>query len=585
MTMPDPWTLASAPTVDLLGWTLLHVVWQGALLAAVLAGALRLLRTHSPRVRYVVSGVALVGLLVLPVGTSLFLGGQAPIGENSASPTVVVAPSAMPGSPREAVPGAAATAASAWTERAAAWLRPALPWLVLGWGVGVTILAARLAGGAWRVRRLRRSSRPAPAEWRERLQDLAGQMGLSGSVALQRSARVEGPVVAGWWRPVVLVPAGFLSGLPPDQVEALLLHELAHVRRHDVLVGRLQAVVETLLFFHPATWWISRQVRQTREACCDDLAVRAGTDRTVYARALTALAERAVGGATAAWAPAASDGSLLGRIRRLLSPVPTPSTRAQRLSMAVAVLLLVGVPLGLAACASQESATGDEGAGEASAVMETQVVVRGDSSRAWGGSETGSPIPVKRLDDGRYALWTDGRRDTLALPFDPDSLARAVTASFDADSIARVVQFRIDPDSIRRAVEMSIDLDSLEERVRVHYNPDSLEQQAQRMQLHAHRLARGHREHADSLRRHLDSLRERWEQSDRVPPGVRMQREMPERLREQARRLREQAERLEERAREMEVPEPPHAPTPPSSDSANASRGPEEGGRLDGDDR
>lgn len=559
MTMPDLWTLLSAPAVDLLGWTLLHVVWQGALVAALLAGALWALRRHGPCVRYAMSLAALGALLALPVTTGVLL--HDPVGSRAPTASPVVEPEtaaeAVAASPAAIEERAGGATTSGWAGRVSDWVRPALPWTVLAWGLGVLACAARWAGGAWRVRQLRRTGTPAPTEWRDRLSALADRMGLARSVALRWSVRADVPMVVGWWRPVVLVPAGLLSGLPPRQVEALLLHELAHVRRHDVLVGHLQALVETLFFFHPATWWVSDRVRAAREACCDDLAADHGTDRTVVARALAALAERAVGGTTAAWAPAASDGSLLGRIRRLLSPELTPSTRAQRLSMAVAVLLLVGVPLGLAACASQESATGDEGAGEASAVMETQVVVRGDSSRAWEGSETGSPIPVKRLDDGRYALWTDGRRDTLALPFDPDSLARAVMASLDADSIARVVQFRIDPDSIRRAVEMSIDLDSLEERVRVHYNPDSLEQQAQRMQLHAHRLARGHREHADSLHRHLDSLRERWEQSDRVPPGVRMQREMPEHLREQARRLREQAERLEERAREMETPPSP----------------------------
>jgi len=116
----------------------------------------------------------------------------------------------------------------------------------------------------YQTRRLRRSGSAAPTHWRDRLTTLARQVGLDWAVALRESSCVSVPTVVGWWRPVLLVPVGFLSGLPPAQVEAVLLHELAHIRRHDVLVARLQAVCETLLFFHPATWWISRRVRRTR---------------------------------------------------------------------------------------------------------------------------------------------------------------------------------------------------------------------------------------------------------------------------------------------------------------------------------
>ena len=222
-------------------------------------------------------------------------------------------------------------------------------------------------------------------------------------------------MVAGWWRPVVLVPAGLLAGLPPKQVEALLLHELAHIRRHDVLVGRLQAVVEGLFFFHPATWWISRQVRQAREACCDDLAVQGGgAERAVVARALAALAERAVGARGRSWVPAAADGSLLHRIRRLLSPERAPSGRTQRLSVGAAVVLVVGLPLGLVACASQQSTTEAEppaASGESRAEVESDVEgIRTDSSERMIRFGTGGPVEADTLRDGIYDLRYDGPR-------------------------------------------------------------------------------------------------------------------------------------------------------------------------------
>lgn len=584
MTMPDLWTLASAPTVDLLGWTLLHVVWQGALLAALLAGALRLLRHHTPRVRYAVSCAALLGLLALPVGTALFLSETGAPVENAPASAVVSVPAESPALDQSPDPESVAEEELSWQEQVAAWAQPVLPWLVFGWGLGVLVFAGRLAGGAWRVRRLRRQSRSAPSEWQTRLQALAEQMGLRRSVALRRSERVESPMVAGWWRPVVLVPAGLLSGLPPAQVEALLLHELAHVRRHDVLVGRLQAIVETLLFFHPATWWISGQVRQTREACCDDLAVRAGAARTVYARALTTLAERAGAGSTAAWAPAAGDGSLLSRIQRLLAPTEAPSKHTQRLSLAAAVLLLVGVPLGLAACASQQSTTETDASVEVDSLRDGALAVqRGgevdtiDYPRPWvelrddgivqhHRDGTVDTIQTERLDDGRLVLQRGEVSDTISHSHvrfgrleggghvvynDKDGGASPPSKLEHLDDGTLVVRRDGRVDTLDYPLLFRVS-DSDRPRRR---NLNSLRHQR------ADSLARRHREHADSLRRHIEQVRTRTE------------REMPDRLREQARRLREQAERLEKRAEEMETPASPMSPPDPEQNPTTGTEG------------
>ena len=526
MTLPDFWTLLSASSIDLLGWTLLHFVWQGALVAVLLAGALRLLDDHPPQVRYVVSCAALLTLFVLPVATGTVLSEHVLVEERGAPiasvlPATVGAPSVESAPVPTTIEGARS---ASWYETAAAGLQPALPWIVVVWGLGVVAYAIRLAGGAWRVRRLRRTSTPAPSKWQDRMRRLADEMGVSGPVALRQSVRIDSPMVVGWWRPAVLVPAGILTGFPPDQVEALLRHELAHVRRHDVLVGRLQAVVEVLLFFHPATWWISKQVRRTREACCDALAVDTGAKRTVYANALTTLAEQAVVGTSPAWTPAASDGSLLGRIQRVLAPSEAPSTHVQRLSVGAAILLLVGMPLGLAACASQSSATEERPPGSSqskatgSAAQDSihrsvpRTIMRDDSTgrtmaiRADGSMHTevkGNGIFVFHLG-GETADTIDLRRDWT--PSDLDSLREHIRRSFDG----QILQMRLDPDSLERAIQPTLDSDSLE----------------------------------GELRRQ-------------------MEREMPEQLREQARHLREQAERLEERAREMEAQPRPNEPTPP----------------------
>jgi hypothetical protein len=161
---------------------------------------------------------------------------------------------------------------------------PLLLWVVAIWLVGAMVFWVRMLGGWILTERLRsRLVRRASGEWQQSLDRLKTRLRVSRPVQLLVSSLVQAPVVVGWLRPAVLVPVGALAGLPADQVEALLLHELAHIRRHDYLVNLLQGVVEAILFYHPAVWWISGHIRVERELCCDDIAVAASGD--VLARA------------------------------------------------------------------------------------------------------------------------------------------------------------------------------------------------------------------------------------------------------------------------------------------------------------
>jgi len=190
-------------------------------------------------------------------------------------------------------------------------------WVVIVWLAGAMVFWVRLAGG-WVVAARMRSMlvRRAPPEWQETLRKLGAQIGLSRPVRLVVSALVEVPTVVGWLRPMVLVPVGALGGLPAEHLEALLLHELAHIRRHDYLINMLQSVAESLLFYHPAVWWVSGHIRAERELCCDDLAVSISGDALTYARALAQLESYRPAHLSAAIA--ANGGSLPNRIARLL---------------------------------------------------------------------------------------------------------------------------------------------------------------------------------------------------------------------------------------------------------------------------
>src|SRR3989454_6019086 len=170
-------------------------------------------------------------------------------------------------------------------------IEPTLPWIVVVWFGGVLVLSLRLTSGWLVARRLgRTATHPVPEACREALARLAARLRVTRPVRVLESAVIQVPAVIGWLRPVILLPASALTGLTPLQLDALLAHELAHVRRYDYLVNLLQSAVETLLFYHPAAWWVSRRVREEREHCCDDLAVAAcGGDAHVYATALLGM--------------------------------------------------------------------------------------------------------------------------------------------------------------------------------------------------------------------------------------------------------------------------------------------------------
>jgi len=304
--------------IECLGWALLHFVWQGLLVAALLAGGLRLLRNAPPNHRYLAGCLALLLLAAAPPITlnQVWQRIQLPA---LADPTLNLAPdSAKSLATQNRLPAKIIFGVKPRVHRLdfAERVERFLPLIVIGWFAGVLILSFRLLAGWLQIRRLKRVATSAVDEiWHRNLVELGRRLGMERPVRLLQSALVEVPTVIGWLRPVILLPASCLVGLSPAQLESILAHELAHIRRHDYLVNLLQSVVETFLFYHPAVWWISRRVREERELCCDDLAVEICGDRIAYARALATLEE--LRAAPAHLALAAGGAPLLKRIRRL----------------------------------------------------------------------------------------------------------------------------------------------------------------------------------------------------------------------------------------------------------------------------
>ena len=325
--------LSSQPWVERLGWTLVHFLWQGLSLAVLYAGARRATMRASAHARYLLACAALAAMMAAPAATWVAM--RPPSAPPQAAQHVrralrrgIVAAS-LPDAARIAIPSGQSA--------------EFLPWVVAVWLAGVTVFWVRLASGWIVAARLRsRFVRGAPAEWQRRMERLGARIGLVRPVRLLVSSLVDAPAVIGWLRPMVLVPVGMLAGLAPEQVEMLLLHELAHIRRYDYLVNILQSVAEALLFYNPAVWWVSGHIRAERELCCDDVAVSADGDVLTYARALAELeGSRPVRVRTAL---AANGGSLADRIARLLGQTrPAARTGLGPSFVTVAVLLAPAV--------------------------------------------------------------------------------------------------------------------------------------------------------------------------------------------------------------------------------------------------
>ncbi|HBO42332.1 MAG TPA: hypothetical protein DD670_00005, partial [Planctomycetaceae bacterium] len=397
--------------VEAIGWGLVHSVWQLALLALAFAGVRLALRKRSPAVRYALACIMLAIMALVPLATTWAVWSRvesspkvaaarpAPsepsIVASRAEPTDVMRHEpAVEATPPGVLPDSAAAAigspepppseaamrvepiiAPPVAPRWLATIREWLPWLVAGWLLGVAGFSARLACGFVGTRRLRReATSPVSATVEDVLGRLAGRLGVRRAVRLVESALVEVPTLVGHLRPIILLPAAMLTGLTPRQLEAVLAHELAHVRRHDYLVNWIQTAIETVLFYHPAVWWVSREIRQERENCCDDLALSVCNDRIVYARALARVAELRSAryrSAVAETAVAATGGSLLDRIRRIVGP---PAEGPTRRHAWLAGMLLLGVVLvatiGLMGVASDVA--GDNGDGSEN--LQTELV-------------------------------------------------------------------------------------------------------------------------------------------------------------------------------------------------------------------
>ena len=337
----------SAQLLQTLGLTVLHMLWVGALIGGAVFTWLRSRPSAAPATRYACAVVGLAALLIGTGSTFAFLAsshGDSPVAHRTeiaisssadATPMNASAPSPAPRLGSRAIgSGFSPTSTVAWM-----------------WIIGLGIMSMRLVRQSIAVRRIRLVGvTPPPTGWTRTFDRLKSKIGVHPRVAMMASHAIDTPMVVGWIRPLVLVPATAFTSLTPEQLRMVLAHELLHIARRDHLVNMLQAVIEVLLFFHPVTWWLSRQIRVERENCCDDAALLVTGSPRCFAEALLVLESIRTDARPSGRILAATGEPLMHRISRLFgSDQPQPLNAGWRTVSACTLLAVAGLACATAA--------------------------------------------------------------------------------------------------------------------------------------------------------------------------------------------------------------------------------------------
>lgn len=328
--------LSTSPFLTSLSLTLLHFIWQGLLVAAVLKSALLIFNNNKPQLRYALSALAMSVNLLLPIVTFAIIYQTENLSTNTFANSLALS---------QFIEELRQPDVFFSYNEFASLLPSLLPYIAISWLTTITLLAGKLSLEIYNVNNLSQQNTIAPSQkLQTRFNELAKKINLTITPRLLLSLKVEVPMAIGWLKPVVLLPASMLSGLSTSQLEMLLLHELAHIRRHDYLVNFCQTLVEILLFFHPAVHWVSKQMRNEREYCSDDIAVQHCGDAIAYAHTLAetaSLCTKAHHHTIPDIAMAASGGDLKQRVIRLVDHHCAPKNNISKWFASIIIVFSV----------------------------------------------------------------------------------------------------------------------------------------------------------------------------------------------------------------------------------------------------
>jgi len=541
-----------ASLVPMLGLALLHFIWQGALIGLLAVVALNALRNARPQARYAVACLALLACVLMPLATLLSM--LAP------DLLAIELGSVLATADRDAYVAGDRTLSAltpAWAQ-----IHPYLPALVATWAAGTCLLSLRMALGlAWILRLRNEPQAAAQLAWQERLDAIAARFQLRRCVTLRLVGELNSPVSAGWWRPLVLLPASLITRMPTDLIEALLAHELAHIRRHDYLVNLLQNTIEALLFYHPVVWWLSHCIRVEREVIADQLATELACAPRKLALSLSELADfqRTVPPGPVLHLLQAADGNqLMPRIQQLLRP----THRAQPGARIVFPLLGL-LSAGIATYAWAQGQDGEPGITTHGTLHlddkrhgDSFAVVRGvgDEMHMWGSIDDIEAINSSRQDVAGDYLWF--RRGSRAyVVTDPAIVARAVEAARETDEPERKLEeleAQMEPHD-RKMEMLEARMDALSDDTEASPRAAAAEKQMEILGRQQEKLARQQErllERQEDAEGDVDVVNQLARQIDELG---KQQDELGRRMDEQARVIDEESARFESRQAPMEA--------------------------------
>ncbi len=477
-------------TLDAIAWTLIHFCWQAAAITLLYRVALFAVPRASSETRYTLSLAALVLMVGGALATFTF-----EMYVPRLSPALHIAATEMrnvafgTAAPHEF--GAGATTSTPGTNAFSANL---LRWIDGLWLLGVLVLSFRSIGGWWLIRRLRATALvEAPAAVRASFERISEVLGLRRPVLLRVTGAIAGPITVGAVRAMVLLPLSAITLLGTEELEMVLAHELAHVRRADFLCNLLQTLLETLFFFHPAVWWIGKRIRHERELCCDDLALKICPNPVMYATALFRLEEqRARQWRLAMALDGQSNQTLRTRIARILGEPASPSVgrSIQPFSLAVAaialVLSLLAAPPVVAsfnpahAATAKTAALATTGKAIAAAPELRAIAPKPGASHLLAQAGTPAPQPAAESNPGTKSTYMD-RMKAAGYDVDLDkfiamkiqgvtpefaqSMAQAGFGKLSADDLIASKIHGVSPDSIAQMKQLGLQVKSIQDAI------------------------------------------------------------------------------------------------------------------------
>lgn len=306
------WEIPGQMILQALGWTVVHALWQGAVIATLLAIVFALLPGEAAATRY---KLAYVGLIAMVVCSAWTFGSEL----NQSEQMTIIYENHLHQETTTITIEGLSPLNKGWLASFKSQVTDYIPWVAFLWALGALFFSLRWIGGFVYLRGLRKQARLVNHPlWQKRIDKIGAYFGFGRKIHLMVSERIHSPMVIGHLKPIILLPVGFLTALSPSQVETILVHELAHIRRHDYLLNMIQQVLEILFFYHPAYWWLSQVLQDEREHCCDDIAINYSGDSLAYARALTELEQHRLVHTKLAIGIQGRNNHMLGRIKRIM---------------------------------------------------------------------------------------------------------------------------------------------------------------------------------------------------------------------------------------------------------------------------